>query len=254
MPEIRRPIQEPSLPTLPNIHPIDIQRTSPGTTQRPTQHGSPTSTPALPPIHGHRPPNPQSPSRPSDHPASIPHLPPINTRISEPESPVATGQPTPGSHRPPTLSNAPTGGAKQRPPDLAQRPLPNISPTSPALPPIHRRESPSPRSPPNSGDQPTQMPSLPPIHVGDSEFESRVATAAEAEQLSPTTQRHHNPNWPANWSTMSKGERRRWNRENPQPTPAPHPQPELGPEHATPPLPILKPGDWHNKQILNLLR
>ena len=246
VPEVRKSIPEPFPPTPPNIHPGNSQRTSPGPIQRPTPRESPTSPSPLPPIHGHKLPSPRSPPLPGDRPAPMPRLPPIGVRDPESESLATAGQPTMGSLRPPTPSNTPADGSKQRSSDLAQRPFSNTSPSSTTLPPIHRGEPQNQRSPPNSGDQPSRMPSPPPIHVGDSGFESRLAPGATAaeEQPSPRTHRHHNPNWPENWSTLSKGERRRWNRENPNPTPTPPPrQPEPDvPQQTTSPVP--KPANW----------
>ena len=170
-----------------------------------------------------------------------------------PEPRATTGQPIPGSHRPPTPSRTPTDGLKQRSPDVAQRPSLNTSPPTPTLPPIHHRESPNPRSPSNSGDQPTRMPSLPPIHVGDSGFESRVATAAATaaeERPLPVSQRERNPNLPADWEHMSKTARRTWVRDNPQLASATSQQPVLPVLPAPPqqtPSPIPKPSDWHQK-------
>ena len=213
LPEVRRPIPEPFPPIPPNIRPGNSQRTSPGAPQRPAPRESPTSLPSLPPIHGHRPPSPRSPPLPGERPTPIPRLPPIYTRDPEYESRPTTGQPTPRSRRPPTPSSTPTEGSKQRSPDLIQRPFLNPSPSSTTLPSIHRGEPQNPRSPPNSGDQPPRMPSPPRIHVGDSEFESRVATAiAEETQQSPlpTTRLPPIP-LPPNAEFMSKSQLKRWN-------------------------------------------
>ena len=89
------------------------------------------------------------------------------------------------------------------------------------------------------------MPSLPPIHVRDSEFESRVATAAADDQPQPPrTQRNRNLNWPSDWDQMDKNARKAWNRANPLLASTTLPQPVLPmlPQQAA--LPIPKPANW----------
>jgi hypothetical protein len=129
-------------------------------------------------------------------------------------------------------------------PVSAQRPTPHSPPTPPpALPPIHRRESPSPRSPVQPTDQTSPMPRLPPIHgdPGSEPQEAHTTDAAAAEEQ-PSPQGDPNQNWPTDLRSMSKNQRRAWKRANPQPTPTQPPQPEPEPQQATPPIP--KPKNW----------
>ena len=106
------------------------------------------------------------------------------------------------------IFKTPSIDSRQLSPGSIQRSTPRSPPTPPiVLPPIHRRESPSPPSPAQPSDQPSPRPRLPPIH-GDPGSESHTANAA-AEEESPS-RRSSNPHLPADWDSYSKKKRDRW--------------------------------------------